>query len=154
MPAGIGYTFAPGSEGQQQGPPGQGGQGMSPSQAVKLLQLRVPERNAPSGLAPQGLLQGQGGMGMQGGGSLQAIIRMLMMRGGQGMSGGLPSPHITPGVNDPNPSNPPELQNLNLPPNIAQLMQQYRQMVPGGGFTGGMYGGGNQPSPQQAPPLF
>jgi hypothetical protein len=156
MPMDIGYQFAPGADQQpQNGSGGQGGPGrLSPQAAVKLLSLRVPERPAQGQIAPQGLLQGRGAQGM-GGGGLQAIIRALMaMQGGQGMQGGLPSPRVIPGLDDPNPQNPPQLQNMNLPPNIDELMARFRQMVPGGGFSGGM--NQNQMPQQQgpAPPLF
>jgi hypothetical protein len=105
MPAGIGYSFAPGADQQLPGGQnGQGRQGMSPQDAVKLLSLRIPERPAPSGIAPQALLQGQGAAGMAGGGGLQAIIRALMsMQGGGagGAHGGVPSPRVIPGIQDP-----------------------------------------------------
>ena len=158
MPSQIGYTFAPGADQrqpQQSGEPGGVG-GMSPLAAVKLLRLRVPERPAQGQIAPQGLLQGQGAMGM-GGGGLQAIIRALMsMQGGQGMQGGgMPSPRVTPGLNDP--TAPPGVMPQQIggaPANMAEIMARFRQMVPGGGFSGGQGYANNQMSQGPAPPLF
>lgn len=79
MPAGLGYQFAPGADANgmtQQGQPQR--RGLSPQAAVKLLQLRVPERPAASALAPQALLQSPGMAGA--GGALQAIIQALAGR--------------------------------------------------------------------------
>ncbi len=84
MPQGLGYSFDPGAG--QQGQLGQDGEGggfsrMSPQQAVKLLSLRIPERPSGHGIAPQALLQSQGGMAAgapPGPGSMNSIISGLM----------------------------------------------------------------------------
>lgn len=80
MPAGLGYSFAPGADANgmtQQGQPQR--RGLSPQSAVKLLQLRVPERPAASAIAPQTLLQSPGSAGV-GGDALGAIIKALAGR--------------------------------------------------------------------------
>lgn len=155
MPENIGYRFQPGAD--MTGRPQQGQarpQGLSPQQAVRLLQLRVPERPAGAGaVAPQGLLQAQGGGGMS---ALAAIIRALM--GGQmmgGRFGGMqpPIPRVVPGLQSPDPTGRPgpvpmpDVQGLD----VEEIMSRFKDMVPGGGFTGGMYGGAPAPQPMGGP---
>lgn len=175
MPQGIGYTFQPGADSQlpnQQGG-GQSASGLSPQAAVKLLQLRVPERPAASALAPQGLLNGQGGQGF-GGGGLQAIIQMLMrgfggqggQGGGQGLAGGLPQPRVVPGINPRGPVDPGQLVDTTMPDRdqIERLLDMDlgggQTLRTGGGIIGNWRGrvtpGQNpiQPMDTQAPPLF
>jgi hypothetical protein len=174
MPANLGYAFAPGADQQLPGGQnGQGRQGMSPQDAVKLLSLRVPERPAAGGIAPQALLQGQGAAGM-GGGGLQAIIRALMsmqggggaqgMMGGGGMGGGggLPTPRVIPGIGDGAQGMPTGgAQGFNITPEMLQqfmnrpLDPSGRTLGGGGGFGGNAWSGGQMPQQQTpAPPLF
>lgn len=80
MPANLGYQFAPGADArgtQNQGQPQR--RGLSPQSAVRLLQLRVPERPAASAIAPQALLQSPGAGGL-GGDGLAGIIKALAGR--------------------------------------------------------------------------
>lgn len=175
MPMGLGYQFAPGADAAQQQQGQQGRRGLSPQAAVRLLQLRVPERPAASGIAPQALLHGPGAAGLGGGGGLQAIIQALMSMSG-GMPGAMspsaapggggmptaagapaPAPRVIPGVGGPNSEpNPPSISSpFDIDP---ALHDRILDTDLGGGRTlrkGGGFGGHEmRDHPVQIPPLF
>lgn len=164
MPAGLGYSFDPGAgqAGQQdQGERGNFG-GLSPQQAVKLLSLRIPERPAASAIAPQALLQSQGAAGMPMNAMIQQLMRAFMpgLQAGAA-AGGPPSPRVIPGLNSGEGPYQPDLS-VNtqaqpsapslVPPNLDELLARYREMVPTGGFTGGLFGPGTSPQPTASAP--
>lgn len=76
MPAGYGLSFQPGTEN------GNNGQSrVAPVQeAIRLLSLRLPTVVGARGISPQALLEGQGGAGLGGGGSVEALIRQLLQQ--------------------------------------------------------------------------
>jgi hypothetical protein len=124
MPANLGYQFAPGTDArgpQNQGQPQQG-RGLSPQSAVRLLQLRVPERPAASAIAPQALLQSPG-MGGLGGDGLAGIIKALAGRAvppQMAPTPPAPSPMAPPPPMAPSPMAPPQpTTRVNAPPYYA-----------------------------------
>lgn len=142
MPAGLGYTFAPGADAQQSGQRGQTGtaqRGLSPASAVKLLQLRVPERPAASAIAPQALLQAGGGAAL-GGGGLEGIIRALA-----GVKGGAAAP-------EPPPQDPPAP--YQPPPAPSQQAPSTPQMIDEGAVWMNPFGAPSAPAPPPAPPPY
>lgn len=74
MNTGPGLTFQPGN--QQPAPTSQ----TPVQQAIQLLSLRLPTQAGPSAIAPQGLLNGAGGMGLGQGGQTPESALMLLQR--------------------------------------------------------------------------
>lgn len=106
----FGLSFNPvGEDPQQQGQAPQGSQ--TPIQdAIKTLSLRIPNFRTQGSLAPLPLLQSQGSLGMQPGGSPleQMLMRLFGAQGPMspqqmpsGTSGGIPPPVIRPGGGSP-----------------------------------------------------
>jgi hypothetical protein len=76
MPEGLGYRYQPGQTPLKELPLVGGTPGKpSPQEAVRVLSLRIPKREAPGAIAPLPLLQAQGGG--QGSG-LEMLLQALM----------------------------------------------------------------------------
>lgn len=90
----FGMSFNPAHDGGKQ-PQQQGGPSQTPIQdAIKTLSLRIPQFRGP-GLAPQPLLNAQGGGGVMGQGSMPGGLQQILAQlfGNQGQQGqGQPSP--------------------------------------------------------------
>lgn len=111
MPAGYGLSFQPGAENGNNGK-----SRVAPVQeAIRLLSLRLPTVVGARGISPQALLEGQGGAGLGGGGSVEALIRQLLQQmqmppqlASQGGGGRAPvsGPPAQPGQPRPTPQFP------------------------------------------------
>lgn len=131
-----GFSFQPGAtDTSHLNLPGQARGTESPQSIVRMLSLRIPRRAAQGQIAPQALLQSQGGGGLDG------VIKALMQSFGlgQGQQGGLNGQ-----------SNPPMGQ-MNAP------QYQTPRIIPGGGGgdpQAGGFGDRSQPDPGGDVPTF
>jgi hypothetical protein len=140
MPTDTGYglSFMPGADDPQQ----QQGEAASPLQsAIKLLSLRLPTVTGARGIAPQGLLHGQGAGGLMGNQSLMAWLQQVLSGGMAGGAPGMaPTPKVTPGIDDP------ARRGGRVPaPEAVFNQEEFLKRVPGGGF-------GNTGRPMQREP--
>ena len=105
MPMDFGMSFNPSGAGSGQDP--QQGASQTPIQdAIKTLSLRIPRFRGP-GMAPQALLNAQGGGGMMGAGSMPGGLQQILAQlfGNQGQlgaqapigGGSAPVPNMLPG---------------------------------------------------------
>lgn len=98
----FGLSFSPLNPppGQAGGPNGYqpgGGSGSPIQDAVRILSLRIPRVVGASALGPSPLLNGPGGAGFGGGGSLEALLmRIFGRRPGSGPVAAMPMPSDSP----------------------------------------------------------
>jgi hypothetical protein len=117
MPAGIGFSFAPGSQDiDMQGGGRLGGARAQPGSSVEVKSLRLPKRDAPGSVAPLSLLGSQGGAGAPAGFDPQ-FINLLASAFGQAPQG-QPQGMLWPQMSGMLPQRPQAQQNtqrVNVP---------------------------------------
>ena len=151
MPMGVSYQ--PGADIPfDQGTGGSRVRGVAPQEAVRLLNLRIPQSRTAGagGLAPLPLLNAAGG----GGSDLDMLLKALMAAfggGGGGRGGAQATPRVVPGINDPSgggavlqgPGPYPQ-----IPPDTP--LDSTGRTIGNGGFAGGLLAKG-QPQLQGPP---
>lgn len=123
--------------------------GMGPQQAVRIFNLRVPERVSPTAIAPQVLLQSKGS-GAPGAGGLDSMVAALMrmvrpQTQGTGVQPALPGGGSPPPVFGPPhaPFTPPSLGS----DEPQRPTDTYRGWMDHERHLGGVGGGGRTPTP-------
>ena len=133
MPANnpLGYSFEPGSPSVGMSKPAQ--PSLQPPSAVEYRNLRIPHRQVPGQIAPQALLQGQGGQGIPDVQLLRQLMQMFAPQGAQPGVPGLAGPSQAQGRIGFPQSSPQQAPQMPSAPSVSAAPDGGRQLPSGSG---------------------